>query len=85
MRYLIEVPEYTPERGVLTEWEEGSKVAVRVDGKQVVVTANVAGLRSLARHMLVLAQDGMPPGRHIHMDDWSGLAAGSGSVTIERT
>jgi hypothetical protein len=84
VRYLIDVPEYTPESGVRTEWDEGSEISVRIEDNGVVILANVPGLRSLARHMLVLAQDSIPTGNHIHMDDWSGLSSGSISVTIER-
>lgn len=84
MRHLIDVPEYDPQRGVRTEWEDGSSISVTVRNNQVFVTANPAGLRSLARHCLVLAQAGVPEGRHLHLDDWSGLADGSVPVTVER-
>lgn len=84
MRHLIEVPDYDPERGVRTQWEEDSQVSVAIRDGRVVIRANVAGLRSLARHCLVLAQDGVPEGRHVHLDDWNGLATGSAEVTLER-
>jgi len=84
MRHLIDVPDYDPEQGVSTKWEEGSNVSVTVSDGETVIRANVAGLRSLARHCLALAQDGVPEGRHLHLDEWSGLAAGSAQVTLER-
>ena len=84
MRHLIEVPDYDPERGVRTEWEENAEISVAIRDGHVFIQANVAGLRSLARHCLVLAQDGVPEGRHLHLNDWSGLAPGSTEVTLER-
>lgn len=84
MRYLIDVPEYRPETGVRTEWDEGAEISVRTEDNGVLIVANVPGLRSLARHMLVLAQDEIPLGNHIHMDDWNGLSSGSISITVER-
>lgn len=85
MRYVIDVPQYDPERGVITEWDEDAEVSVSIRDGKVFINANPAGLRSIARHCLVLSQEGMPDGRHIHLDDWNGLSEGSVSMTIERS
>ncbi|MGW7680174.1 Imm32 family immunity protein [Kribbella sp. NPDC054772] len=49
------------------EWDDDFEIAVEVQGSEVVISANPAGLRSLARHLLTLAQDGVPDGHHIHL------------------
>lgn len=84
MRHIIDVPDYDPARGVRTEWDEGARVAVAMRHGELVIEANVAGLRSLARHCLVLSQNATPTGHHIHMDDWNGLSPGSVRPTIQR-
>ncbi|TDD44435.1 hypothetical protein E1263_40675 [Kribbella antibiotica] len=67
MLVSIEVPEYDVERGLTFEWDDGFVIEVDVSGTEVVVSANRAGLVSLARHLLVLAQDGVPSGHHVHL------------------
>ena len=81
---IVEVPEYDPERGLRTEWDDGFEIGVRVQDGEVVVTANPAGLRSLARHLLVLAQDAVPVGHHIHLDDSNSLEDGSVGLILEK-
>lgn len=41
---------------------------MRADAGGATISANASGLRSLARHLLVLAQGTVPSGRHIHLD-----------------
>ena len=50
----------------------------------IVVRGNVAGLRSLARHLLTLAQEDVPSGSHVHLDDIGGLEPGSIELVLER-
>ncbi len=65
-------------------WEEDAEINVRVLGSEVVIEANAAGLRTLAGHLLTLAQDGTPDGTHLHLDPDSGLAEESASLVLER-
>ena len=67
MDVLISVPEYDGRRGIHLEWDDGFEIGVAVDGSEVRLVANRAGLVSLARHLLTLAQDGVPSGRHVHL------------------
>jgi hypothetical protein len=55
------------ETGVGTWWDEDSVLGAEVDGESgaVVISGNTARLQSLARHLLTLAQDGVPDGRHL--------------------
>ena len=84
MRVVIEVPGYSADSGVRFDWDVGSEIEVRSYGSETVIEANRAGLRSLARHCLTLAQEEVPPGLHLHLDEGSGLEPGSSSLVIER-
>ena len=63
-------------------WEEGSEIAVRTDNGTVVVSANAAGLRSLAGILQNLA-DGAE-GDNIHLDAYYALGDGSAELIIEK-
>ncbi|WP_405820170.1 hypothetical protein OG241_31930 [Streptomyces sp. NBC_01390] len=65
-------------------WEEGARIEVRGPGQEIVIEANAAGLKTLAGHLLTLAQDGTPDGTHLHLDEHSGLEEGSLSLVLER-
>lgn len=52
--------------------------------KRIVIEANAAGLRTLAGHLLTLAQDGTPDGTHLHLEEHNGLEEGSASLVLER-
>ncbi|MGW1888355.1 Imm32 family immunity protein [Streptomyces sp. NPDC001970] len=68
---------------VLT-WEDGARIEVRNLGGEIVIEANAAGLKTLAGHLLTLAQDGTPDGAHLHLEDNNGLEDGSASLVLER-
>ncbi|MFJ9870915.1 hypothetical protein [Streptomyces sp. NPDC101165] len=65
-------------------WGEGARIEVRNLGEEIVVEANAAGLKTLAGHLLTLAQDGTPDGTHLHLEENNGLAEGSVSLVLER-
>lgn len=65
-------------------WEEGARIEVRNLGGEIVIEANAAGLKTLAGHLLTLAQDGTPDGAHLHLEESNGLEAGSVSLVLER-
>ena len=50
----------------------------------VTLRCNQAGLQTLARHLLTLAQAGIPLGSHLHLDSSNGLEDGSAEIIIER-
>ena len=76
MRLVVEVPNYEPTAGVRTVWDDGFEITVKVRERQAVLVANAPGLRSLARHLLALAADGVPVGAHIHLDGETATIAG---------
>ncbi|WP_256918939.1 Imm32 family immunity protein [Streptomyces hilarionis] len=64
--------------------EEGARIEVRNLGGEIVIEANAAGLKTLAGHLLTLAQDGTPDGAHLHLEENNGLEEGSVGLVLER-
>ena len=82
MRYELEIPGYSSERGLTLVWEPGSVISVDERDRRVVLHANRAGLVSLARHLLTLAQEGVPSGHHVHFDESNALEPGSVELVL---
>jgi hypothetical protein len=86
-RVAVEVTVYDPALGVGTWWDDGTVLRAEVwesPEKTVVISGNPAGLVSLARHLLTLAQDAVPDGRHLDFDTYCGwLEEGSAAIRIE--
>ena len=83
MIFHINLPEYEKE-GLRLEWEENSILSVIFDKDEntLAIGGNREGLISLARHLLTLAQENVPIGYHIHLDDQNSLEAGSCELII---
>lgn len=84
MKIEIEVPEYSRETGLLLAWEGDYVIHTQVDSSSCTIRANAAGLISLARHMLTMAQSNVPAGVHFHLDDSNSLEEGSIELIIDR-
>jgi hypothetical protein len=72
MKVELEVPEI---RGGVMKfpWENGFTIkSEQLSDGSVVIDGNPAGLISLARHLLALAQPGVSDGYHFHLDDSNG-------------
>ncbi|MGW2559473.1 Imm32 family immunity protein [Streptomyces sp. NPDC001514] len=65
-------------------WEDDARIEVRNLGGEIVIEANAAGLRTLAGHLLTLAEDGTPDGTHLHLEESNGLEEGSAALVLER-
>ena len=63
------------------EWVDGFKIKAVVEKDGIVISANRAGMLSLARQLTALA-DGVP-GDHIHYDAYNSLEEGSADMIIE--
>ncbi len=83
MKIEINIPEYISEEGLQLDWENDFSIKVLKDN-EVTIKANCAGLISLARHMLTLAQQDVPNGCHIHLDENNSLEDDSIDLVIER-
>jgi hypothetical protein len=71
----VQIAEYSSGTGVATWWDDGACLRVEVESSPeptVVISGNPAGLVSLARHLLCLAQSGVPDGSHLNFDTYCG-------------
>ena len=65
------------------EWEDGFKIHVSVDAQgDAVIAANREGLLSLAKQLMVLADE--TDGAHIHYDEYNSLEQGSREMIIQK-
>ena len=64
------------------EWIDGFSISVRCDNGAAVISANRAGLLSLAGQLMELAKG--EPGDHIHYDENNSLEEGSTEIIVER-
>ncbi len=83
MNITIEIPEYSAD-GLRLNWTEGFMLKVESSETAVVVSANKAGLLSLANHLLNLAQDAVPGGSHLHFDECNSLEEGSTELIVQK-
>ncbi|MEU1625330.1 hypothetical protein ABZ746_08345 [Streptomyces sp. NPDC020096] len=67
MDYIVHVPEYHSGDGLRFSWDDDFEITVSVSFTEVSIKANRAGLVTLARHLLTLAQDGVHEGTHLHL------------------
>jgi len=85
MRLTLSVPDYSPEDGLVCEFEDDYRIDVRVeDDLSVCISADKGGLISLAKLMLTLSADNVPDGVHAHLDSLDGLEEGSSELVIEK-
>jgi hypothetical protein len=67
------------------EWDDWFQIKVTlINPGTVHILANEAGLRSLARLLLTLANDKAPNGSHWHLDPPNSLEEGSIELIIEK-
>jgi hypothetical protein len=86
MEIRIELPDQDPTFGQRYAWDDGYLLALKVNNDgSCVVTGNAAGLRSLARHLLVLSLPGVEDGSHVHLDESTGMDRGSDELILQRS
>ena len=79
----INIPKYNSNEGIKSTWEPGFEITVKNE-EEVTISANKAGLISLATQLLTLAQEEVPVGAHFHFDDYNSLEKGSSEMIIEK-
>lgn len=84
MKVEIELEDYSKEEGIKLKWEKGFNIKVERAGDEILISANKAGLISLANHLLTLSQDEILEGTHIHLDEYNSLEESSLDVIIEK-
>ena len=83
MKFHYEPPLYSAATGLKTEWEKDFTIEVGIVNGEVLLQANRGGLITLAKHLLTLAQDGVPPGTHIHYSAGMELEPGCAELILE--
>ena len=84
MKMTLDIPDYSPETGVVLKWENDAEIKVSIENGEVLIEANADGLTSLANNMLNLAQTAVPSGAHIHLDEHNALDDGSSDLIIAK-
>lgn len=84
MEIKICVPDYNPDFGLKFKWEPNFDIDLQCKEGSIILSANKAGLVSLANHLLNLAQDAVPLGYHIHLDDTNALDSGSQELIVQK-
>ena len=82
MKYTINTESYNGT--IRLTWEEDAIVECTLSPGETLIRANRDGLISLANHLLTLAQEEVPSGSHIHLDEFNGLEDGSSELILER-
>lgn len=66
------------------KWEDGFTIATRIEADgAIVISANAAGLRSLANHFMALA-DEESTHSHFHLDEYNSLEDRSVELIVEK-
>lgn len=84
MEIKIEIPDFSETSGIKYNWENGFEIEVKSLNGVIQIRANKEGLKSLANHLLNLAQDEVPIGYHLHFDEYNSLEEGSLDLIIEK-
>ena len=83
MKYTIEVIDYD-DSIELTYEPDAIITATHSEYGETVIQASRDGLITLAKMLLTLAQDGIPSGSHIHLDEYNFLEDGSSELILVR-
>ena len=84
MEIKIEIPKYTKEAGFKFEWEDGFSIETKYENGLFSIVANREGLISLGKLFFALAQEEIPAGYHLHLDENNSLETGSKEIIIEK-
>lgn len=84
MKVSLNVPTYSPDTGVVLNWEGNFQIKVSDKNGCISIEANTDGLVSLANHLLNLAQSTVLSGTHVHLDEYNSLEEGSLDLIIEK-
>ncbi|MGW0433766.1 Imm32 family immunity protein [Micromonospora sp. NPDC003197] len=72
---------------MISDWDEDTVLRIEVletPAKTILISGSAAGLTSLARHLLTLAQPSVPAASHLDFDEYCGwFEEGSFGVRIE--
>ena len=78
----INIPEY--DDAIELVWDDNYKIKTSTTYDTITIEANRDGLLSLARHLLLLAQEEVPNGSHFHLDEINSLEDNSVELIISK-
>lgn len=78
----ISIPEYN--HSLQCVWEDDFRIKTSTEFNAIIIEANRDGLVSLARHLLLLAQEEVPSGSHFHFDEFNSLEDDSVELIIAK-
>ncbi len=81
--FKINIPEY--DDAIELVWNKNYKIKTSTPYDTITIEANRDGLLSLARHLLLLAQEEVPSGSHFHLDEFNSLEDGSVELIISKS
>ena len=83
---MKEIKIYIPEEADDIElvWDKNFKIKTSTPYNTITIEANREGLLSLARHLLLLAQEEVPNGTHVHLDEFNSLEDNSVELIISK-
>jgi hypothetical protein len=84
MQLELDLGTYSPERGLELRWQPGYVLTARAHQRELVISGNEQGLRSLAQHLLTLADARVPHGVHAHLEPGLELEDDSVAIVIEK-
>ena len=84
MKVSLNIPDYSPDMGMVLNWENDFQIKVSNENGTISIEANTEVLISLANHFLNLAQNSVPTGTHIHFDKFNSLEDDSLELLIEK-
>ena len=67
MNITVAIKEYSTETGMSVAWELGAKLTFETDGDYTIIRANQAGMLTMARYFLTIAQSSVPAGAHFNV------------------
>jgi hypothetical protein len=79
----LEIPDYSEREGLKYSWEYSYTISTDLQDDAVVISANKAGLISLAKQILTLA-NAPYDGAHFHYDEFGCLEENSIELIISR-
>ena len=78
----INIPQY--DDSVELVWDNNFKIKTSTPYDTIIIEANREGLLSLARHLLLLAQEEVPSGSHFHFDEFDSLEDDSVELIVSK-
>jgi hypothetical protein len=82
VKVYVDIQPY--DRCLRLTWVDGFEITCSKDHEAFLIKANAEGLKSLASICLTLAQEDVPEGSHVYLDEYNSLEDGSAELIIAK-